>query len=115
MKFLITMNMPSAQGYLVHQVTIEHHARSCRELCEMLNNDVFIMGRQLYRKRAPGMDAAWQDRGDIVLNTAHIGKVAEFVEFDKEEEDNESYGYTDNRRPYASGTRPPIRPRGTGF
>jgi len=114
-KFLITMNMPSAQGYLVHQVTIEHHARSCRELCEMLNNDVFIMGRQLYRKRTPGMEQTWQDRGDIVLNTTHIGKVAEFVEFDKEEEDHESYGYTDNRRPHAPGTRPPIRPRGTGF
>jgi len=114
-KFLITMNMPSAQGYLVHQVTIEHHAASCRQLCEMLNNDVFIMGRLFYRKKTPGMENVWQDRGDIILNTSHIGKVAEFVEFEKEYEEDESQGYTDNRRPYSHGTRPPIRPRGTGF
>jgi hypothetical protein len=113
-KFLITMNMPSGQGYLVHQVTIEHRAKSCVEFCEMLNTDVFIVGRQLYRKRSPNMEPIWQDRGEIVLNTAHIGKVAEFVEFDKEDDD-ESYGHTDNRRQHTPGTRPPIRPRGTVF
>lgn len=114
MRFLITMNMPSAQGYLVHQVTIEHNAKSCLEFCEMLNNDVFIVGRQLYRKRSPNMESVWQDRGEIVLNTAHVGKVAEFVEFDRDDED-EPHGNTDNRRQHTSGTRPPIRPRGAVF
>jgi len=113
-KFLITMNMPSAQGYLVHQVTIEHNAKSCSELCDALNNDVFIIGRQLYRKRTPSSEPIWQDRGDIVLNTAHVGKVAEFVEFERDEDD-EPHGNIDHRRQHTSGTRPPIRPRGTVF
>ncbi len=108
MKFLITMNMPSAQGYLVHQVTVEHFATSCTELCDVLNEDEFIIARQWYR-RVQGGEVVWVDRGDIVLNTAHIGKIQEWVEYERNED--EAYGNPDERRYDPQGTRPPIRPR----
>jgi len=110
MKFLITMNMPSAQGYLVHQVTIDHFAASCGELCDLLNEDEFIVARQWYRRVHHG-DVVWVDRGDIVINTAHIGKVQEFVEFERENGNDEAHGSPDERRYDPQGTRPPVRPR----
>ena len=110
MRFLITMNMPSAKGYLVHQLTLEHYAASCRDFCEVLNDAEFITARQWYRRVQHG-DVVWVDRGDIVINTAHIGKVQEFVEYDRENGNDETYGNPDERRYDPQGTRPPVRPR----
>ena len=111
MKFLITMHMPSATGYLVHQVTVDHKTNSCAELCEVLNNEIFIICRQFYKRRTPSGETLWEDRGDVILNTTHIGKVQEYIEAEKEHTNDESYGHTDHRRISPSGTRGPIRPR----
>jgi hypothetical protein len=78
---LITMNMPSAQGYLVHQVTVEHPAQSIDEFYKELHETDFVFATQLYRKKDPRGDVHWEDRGKIILNSAHIGKVQEFIEF----------------------------------
>jgi len=115
MKFLLTMNMPSAQGYAVHQVTVEHPANSCMELCEALNRNEFILCRQLYRQKNLRGETNWMDRGDIVINTYHIGKVQQFIEFERENEDDESQGRIERSGGNAEGPRGPIRPRRSSF
>lgn len=81
MILLITMNMPSAQGYLVHQVTVEHPAADIDEFLRELNETDFVCATQLYRKKDPRGEVHWEDRGRIILNSVHIGKVQEFVEY----------------------------------
>lgn len=114
MRFLVTMNMPSASGNSVHQVTVEHPAQSCEAFCDLMNDNEFIMVRLFYRKTLPDfasreMKVSWEDRGDLILNTHHIGKVQEFVEYERNDYDEPS-GYSEPRSPNRGGTRPPIRP-----
>ena len=111
MKFLITMNMPSAQGYAVHQVTVEHVAESLGTFCDILNDSEFILCRQLYRQKNMRGEPTWLDRGDIVINTYHIGKVQQFIEFEREYDEDESQGRTEFSRGNPDGPRGPIRPR----
>lgn len=115
MKFLITMNMPSAQGYAVHQVTVEHNAESVADFCSVLNNTEFILVRQLYRQKNLN-GTVWLDRGDMVINTYHIGKVSQFIEFERGDyDDDESQGRSEYSRGNSQGPRGPIRPRGPAF
>ena len=79
MKFLLTMNMPSAKGFLIHQITIEH-AGDLEDFCNALNDNEFITVRQWYQFKQPTGDSIWQDRGELVINTSHIGKVQEYHE-----------------------------------
>ena len=85
MKLLITMNMPSAQEYLVHQMTVEADCETLDRFMRQLNEEIFVKVR-LYYKRKDHItgEIAWEDRGDIVLNTAHIGKVQVYFEYGKE-------------------------------
>ena len=110
MRYLITMHMPSAQGNLVHQVTVEHHCKNLQELCDMMNDSTFIMCRLLYRERAyhhmEGGDTVWVDKGQMILNTNHIGKVSEFRDKD---DDDESYRSAEQRGGNFEGKRPPLR------
>lgn len=112
MRFLVTMNMPSAQGFLVHQVTVEHKCESCEQFCEELNDNEFVVARLLYRQKSHHGELYWIDRGDIVINTSHIGKVQEFVDIEKEDYD-EPFRGNEQRRGYAEGKRPALRSRGT--
>ena len=114
MRFLLTMNMPSANGFLVHQVTVEIPVNSCDELMRKMNHDEFIMGRMFYRRRLLTGENAWEDRGDIILNTAHIGKVQEFFEMEREPND-EPHGYTEPSNPHYQGERVTIRKRRSMF
>jgi len=109
-KYLLTMNMPSAQNYLVHQITVEHEVEDCADFCELLNQHEFITCRLLYRKRNQRGETVWQDRGDMVLNSAHIGKVQLYIERE-EYNDDEAYGNFGTDNQYAPGARGPIRPR----
>jgi hypothetical protein len=109
-KFLITMNMPSGQGYAVHQITVDHPSQNCEEFWRVLNDEIFILGRQFYRKKlGPVAEPVWEDRGEIIINTAHVGKVQEFIEYGKGYED-EAYRSPENSRTHVERTRPPIRP-----
>jgi hypothetical protein len=91
MRFLITMNMPSAHGSLVHQVTGEHSSNSIEEFCDVLNDNAFVVVGQYYKdaNTADG-EINWVYMGNIILNTEHIGKVHEQTE-------RKSYG-----RPYGN-------------
>ena len=77
MKFVLTMDMPSSQGSLVHQITIEHPAKSVNELCEELNKTTFMTVKQFYKDDAltANGEIIWIDRGDIGIHTDKIGKV----------------------------------------
>jgi hypothetical protein len=111
MRFLLTLNMPSAQGFLVHQLTVEHPSESCGEFCDYLNDNEFIIVDLLYRHKNNLGDITWSEKGEIILNTNHIGKVQEFIGVEKDEE-YEAQRHTDNRTGYVDGKRPALRPSG---
>jgi hypothetical protein len=72
MKFLITMNMPSRKGEMVHQVVCEYHSKNLSDFfVELLNND-FILVEEFYRKPENG---GFYSVGMVILNTMHIGKI----------------------------------------
>lgn len=101
MRYLLTMNMPSAKGFLIHQLTVEHDG-DLDDFCQLLNDNEFITVRQLYQFKQPAGESIWQDRGDLVLNTSHIGKIQEYIDQDSEE------SYSSNRQTQIP--RGPIRP-----
>ena len=111
MRFLLTLNMPSAAGMLVHQVTIElEKADSCKAFCNLLNQQEFISGRQWYRYKSNDGEITWEDRGDVIINTSHIGKIQEFVEMGDKKHDESYRGYEPSRG-YAEVTRKSVRSR----
>lgn len=110
MRLLITMNMPSAAGNNVHQLTVEHKAANLAEFCEYLNNDIFIWCRIYYRRINHDGTVFWQDKGDIVLNTAHIGKAQEYIEYDRSEVSEESSEHAGGSVSSYRGPRGTIRP-----
>lgn len=92
--------MSSSNGYPVHQVILEHKATSVREFYEILNDEIFIYGRQFYRVNSDSGKDKFVDRGDIVLNTAHIGKIQEYMDY---------HDHNDQRPPEKQ--RAPLRSR----
>jgi len=86
MRFLVTMNMPSANGMDTHQMTLEHPVKSQEELCTLLNRVEFVIFRMFYRRKNTDGSVWWQDRGEIVVNTTMIGKAQEFMDFENEED-----------------------------
>jgi hypothetical protein len=72
MKYLVTMNMPSRKGELVHQVVCEHPARDLAEFLDVIQDADFIMVEEFYRKPE---SAGFFSVGPMLLNTMHIGKV----------------------------------------
>ena len=110
-KFLLTLNMPSAAGMLVHQVTIElGDIKSCDDLCELLNEQDFICATQWYKRQYNNGEVTWQNRGDVIINTAHIGKIQEFYENEDAKHDESHRNYEPSRS-YAQVARGPVRPR----
>ena len=109
------MNMPSAAGMLVHQLTLDvPEVKSCRELCDMMNRQEFITAKQWYKRKDPHTRTTeWEDRGELIVNTHHIGKVAEWIEM--EDYYDEPQGRTQFSRQYTAGPRGPIRPGRSGF
>ena len=72
MRFLITMNMPSRKGELVHQVICEYPVSSIEGFLDAINDADFILVEEFYRKPD---NAGFYSVGMMVLNTMHIGKV----------------------------------------
>jgi hypothetical protein len=114
-KFIITMNMPSAKNYLIHQLTVEVKVDSCADFCEMMNDEEFILCRLLYRRTLVSGEIAFEDRGDVIINTAHIGKVQEYYELEKEYGHDESYGNFEPSYHNPAGERGPVRKRRVNF
>ena len=96
----------------MHQLTLEvPQARSIKELCLLMNREEFIVGRHLYRKKnIYTQDSEWEDRGDVIVNTAHIGKVVEFIEMEEDNYDSSQKANVVRTQYTTQGPRRPIRP-----
>lgn len=111
MKFLMTLNMPAASGMPVHQVIVEHECKNVKDFKSLLSNEEFILAKQWYRRKLGFGDVEWEDRGDIIINTFHIGKVQEFIEYENEEDGNEGRRNTRVRKGNTEEQRGPVRGR----
>lgn len=78
MKFLITMNMSSMNGNPAHQITVEHESKSLQEFSKVLERDMFPIVTLWYRYKDDTGSRFWDEKGKIVLNSTHIGKVQEY-------------------------------------
>lgn len=72
MRFLVTLNMPSRKGELVHQVVCEYPAKNITDFLNVINDSDFILVEEFYRKPD---NAGFYSVGMMILNTLHIGKV----------------------------------------
>jgi hypothetical protein len=73
MKFSFTLNLPSKAGYSVQNVIGEvEGVNSVQELAETINNEQFIVVKEVYRN--PEMGTHFEV-GTLILNTNMIGKI----------------------------------------
>jgi hypothetical protein len=72
MRFLITLNMPSRKGELVHQVICEYPVSSIEAFLDAINENDFLLMEEFYRKPD---NAGFYSVGLMILNTMHIGKI----------------------------------------
>lgn len=76
MKFVITMNMPSYQGNLVHQLVVEHESDSLEDFVKTLSENDFVIVEEFY---LDGRTGSSYSRGRLALNYQHIGKIKTHV------------------------------------
>ncbi len=72
MRFLVTLNMPSRKGELVHQVVCEYPCETIEDFHAVLQGEDFVLVEEFYRKAE---NAGFFPVGPLILNTMHIGKV----------------------------------------
>lgn len=73
MRFLVTMNMPSFNNNLVHQVNVEHaESNSIEDFIAALTDNDFILVEEFYRDPQTGTE---NSRGKLALNYRFVGKV----------------------------------------
>lgn len=80
MKLLIHMNMPSGKNDGTHQLILDvPEIRTLEDLPYHLAGGI-LRGDHLIYERI-GVDArTWSSRGPMIVNWAHVGKVAEYYE-----------------------------------
>lgn len=71
-RFQLTMNMPSVNNNLVHQVICDYPVGSLEELLDALNDADFVLVTQYYKER----DGRLVYKGGLIVNTALVGKAA---------------------------------------
>lgn len=101
MRFLVSMNMPSANGMPTHQLTLEYPCGSLTDLCALLNRQEFLIFGLFYKRTNMNGEVWWQDRGQIIINSSCIGKVVEFLDLDNTVEEpgtEASFARTRNQR-----------------
>lgn len=76
MKFVITMNMPSYQGNLVHQLVVEHKSETLEDFVQALSENDFVIVEEFYLDSRTGSSYS---RGRLALNYQHIGKIKAHV------------------------------------
>lgn len=72
MRFLITMNMASYSGNMVHQINAEYPVDTLEEFVDALATNDFIVVEEFYKDR---IDGEYYSRGRVVLNHRYIGKI----------------------------------------
>lgn len=81
MKFLITLNMPSVKNP-VHQIVVEHPAKTLAEFMEALNGNSFVVVEHFYSvdKTDGSGGRTLKNMGEMGLNAKLVGKVALYNE-----------------------------------
>jgi len=73
MRFLVTMNMPSFNNNLVHQVNVEHaDSNSLEDFITALTANDFVLVEEFYRDPTTGTE---NSRGQMALNYRYVGKI----------------------------------------
>ncbi len=78
MMWTITMNMPTKNSP-VHQVFVEHPAKTIEELTKLLSSSDFVVATEFHLYKE-GTKTRLDNRGPIALNHLFIGKIKEFEE-----------------------------------
>ena len=76
MRLLFSLNMPSGGNDLVHQVVGELYDDSFENVLDVVEHSNFILIRHVTYERQPDGTRTWVTRGDMILNTYHIAKIA---------------------------------------
>lgn len=77
MRFLVTMNMPSYSGNLVHQINVEHaESNSLEDFVEALTKDDFVIVEEFYRDPKAHADYS---RGEMAINHRYVGKIKPMI------------------------------------
>lgn len=71
MRFLVTMNMPTKSGNVVHQIMAEHPAESLDDFKTALESEDFLEVEEFYRNQ----DGEYYSTGNVLLNHRFVGKV----------------------------------------
>lgn len=90
MKLLVFMNMPAGSaslgtddpaGYITHQIILDVPLIDMfSELAEYLPiRGGYLMGEHLIYERM-GREKVWKRRGPMLINMAHVGKIAPYYE-----------------------------------
>jgi len=80
MKLLIHMNMPSGKNDGTHQLILEMPSVAVLADLPFFFKQGYLHGTHLIYDRADNNTRVWSSRGTMIINVAHIGKIAEYYE-----------------------------------
>jgi hypothetical protein len=72
MRFLLTMNMPSYGGALVHQIQAEYPVDNLSEFVDVLTNNDFVIVEEYYKDQQTKESYS---RGNVAINYKYVGKI----------------------------------------
>lgn len=81
MRFLITMNMPSAAGNFVHQLNAEYPVDSLEDFVDELTKHDFVIVEEFYKDPYKSADYS---RGQVAINYRFVGKIKVMNSFQNE-------------------------------
>lgn len=86
MKFLLTMNMGSANNNLVHLITCTHPSESLEEFADTIAKNEFIIVDEFYINSQTDTEYS---RGSMIINTMHIGKVKVYMKYQRNDPESD--------------------------
>jgi hypothetical protein len=69
-RFIITMNMPSSSGNLVHQMHVTHSSLTLESFINELSKNDFLIVEEFYKK-----ETGYESRGPIAISYRNVGKI----------------------------------------
>lgn len=86
MKLLLHMNMPSGKNDGTHQLIMDApEVSSLLDVAHLIARASGILhGNHLLYERLGDGRRVWRSRGPIIINFAHVGKIAEYYEGENE-------------------------------
>lgn len=100
MKVMLTLNMPNSSGMPLHKLIADVGDHTIETFWETLCDNEFVKVNQFYVSRSQTGETIWDDLGIVLLNTAHIAKVQEYIEKIAMEDDNRPFTRQNQRPQY---------------